>query len=158
MSERESSAEDRLDANYRLIAILFLCVGGVNGAAAVQLLLNEGGTAFMVVSYVRQALLIITSFLCVFTAWKSLSSTRKYGRGCILVRDGFVFRSIMKAAVIAGLIAYLSLVFMHGFSDNSSLPAKFYLNLAMAIMALTFSVAYLVSSSVKADDGETGLV
>ena len=53
--------------------------------------------------------------------------------------------------VTAGLATYVTLVVMHGASDDTALPVKFYLNSAMAVMTLTFGVGYLVRTTVSAE-------
>jgi hypothetical protein len=55
--------------------------------------------------------------------------------------------------VTAGLVTYVTLVMMHGLSDDTALPVKFFLNSAMAVMTLTFGVGYLVRTTVSADGG-----
>jgi hypothetical protein len=152
MSEAPVSAEDRLDAVYRLTALLLLCVGVVHGTGALRDVAVNASLTAILASGIHKALLVVTPLLAVFTIWKSLALRRKAGPGCLHVKDGFIYHSIQRAVVLAGFITYLSLVMMHEFSDDTLLPVKFYLNLAMAIMTTTFGVTYLLSSRVKSDD------
>lgn len=153
MSETGVSAEDRVDTVYRLTALALLSIGVVHGTGALQEVVANGATTSLIASGIHKTFLVVAPLLCAIAMWKSLAYRRKAGPGCRLVKDGFVYHSIQRAAVNAGFVTYLSLAMMHGFSDDTSLPVRFYLNLAMAIMTVTFSVSYLLSSRVGSDDG-----
>lgn len=157
MSKKVLSGEDQLDANYRLVAIVFLCIGLVSATGATQFLVPAGSAMTQVVSMLHNGFLVVAPLLCIYVVWRGVMSRAKACAAQPLVGGGFVFHSIRKAAVIAALVTYASLAFMHELSDDTTLPVKFYLNLAMAIMTLTFSATYLMTSRVGPDDGDTGL-
>ena len=46
----------------------------------------------------------------------------------------------------------LALALLQAGADEPTLPAKFYLSIALAILTLTFSISYLVSSYVGGAD------
>ena len=151
MSERGISVEERLDAVYRLVAIVFLGVGTVHGVAALRYVLTAGSLMHMLATQVRSAFLVIIPLLCVWVVWRAVSLKARAARGAGLVAGGFVRDAVLRAAVTAGLATYVTLVVMHGASDDTALPVKFFLNSAMAVMSLTFGVGYLVRTTVSAE-------
>lgn len=151
MSQNKPSAEDRLDRVYRLLAFVFLTIGALKSLGAIQLIVPRDSLLGGIAPLVRQALLIVAPLLCALTLWKGVSFKRSC-RGCSLIaRDGFVFHAIQNSVIRAGLLTFLSLVLMQELADYTTLPSWFYLNLALAIMMLTFSISFLASSYVGAE-------
>jgi hypothetical protein len=101
------------------------------------------------VALVRTVLLLTALVLCLLTFLRTVSYKRACQGRSLLVREGFVFREIQKSAVRAAFVTYISLVVMNGLADHSSLPGRFYLHLALAIITLTFGISYLISSHVS---------
>jgi hypothetical protein len=151
VSERGIPVEERLDAIYRLVAILFLGVGAVHGIGALRDVLATGSVVLTVATPVRSAFIVIIPLLCLWVVWRAVSLKARAGRGAGLAAGGFVRDAILRAAVTAGLATYITLVAMHGASDDTLLPVKFYLNSAMAVMTITFGVSYLVRTTVSAE-------
>jgi hypothetical protein len=140
-----------MDAVYRLVAFVFLGVGTVHGVGALREVLMPGGLAHTVATQVGRALIVIMPIFLVWVIWRAMALKTCGGRGRMLACGGFVLDAVQRAAVTAGLLTYATLVVMHGASDNTVLPAKFYLNGAMAAMTLTFGVGYLVRTTVRAE-------
>lgn len=151
MSERGIPVEERLDAIYRRVAIVFLGVGTVHGAGALRDVLAAGSLILTIATQVRRAFIVIIPLLCVWVVWRAVSLKARAGRRAGLAAGGFVRDAILRAAVTAGLVTYVTLIMMHGASDDTVLPVKFYLNSAMAVMTLTFGVGYLVRTNVHAE-------
>ena len=152
MSQKKLSPEDRLDGVYRLIACVFLIIGLMHVVGALKFVIPQGGWFSHLGVWVRYAVLLLVPALCVLTLWKSFSFKRACAGCSLLAREGFVFGAIQKSAVRAGFLVFLALVLMHAVSDDFTLPAKFYLTVALAILTLTFSISYLLTSYVSNAD------
>ena len=150
MPGNKLSPEDRLDSVYRAVALVFLAIGALHTAAAVQQVVTHGTGFFHAASLFRQSMLVVTLLLCVLAIWRSVSFTRNCVGCSLMVKDGFVFHSIQKSGLRAGFLTFIALVFMQEFADGSTLPVKFFLNMGLAIITLTFSISYLISSYADA--------
>lgn len=150
MSEQGISVEERLDALYRLLAVLFLGVGIVHATGALREVLAPG-SLMTIATQVRRAFIVIIPLLCVWLVWRAVSLKARAGQGASLAAGGFVRDALLRAAVTGGVVTYVTLVMMHGASDDTVLSVKFYLNGAMAVMTLAFGVGYLVRTTVRTE-------
>jgi hypothetical protein len=148
MPDRNLSPEDRLDRVYRMVALVFLVIGALHMVAALKFVMPAEGwfTAFMI--WVRRVVIIVVPVLCVLTIWRSWSFKRACAGCSLLVRDGFVFGAIQKSGLRAGLLGFVALVFLQVVAYEPTFPAKFFLDLALAVLTLTFSISFLVTSYV----------
>jgi hypothetical protein len=151
VSHQNLTAEDRLDRMYRLLAMVFLGIGTMYVVGALQFVLPQGGWFTQVARWIRVAVLVVVPVLCGLAVWRGLSFKRACAGASLMAKEGFVFGAIQKSAVRAGFLVWIALVLMRELSDDSTLPAKFYLNTAMAVLTLTFSISFLRSSSVEAE-------
>ena len=151
MSEPGIPVEERLDAMYRIVSFVFLAVGTVHGAGALREVLAPNGLMHAVATQVGRAFIVVVAILCTWAIWRGIMLKIRNGRGHSLAAGGFVLEAIQRAAVTAGLVAYATLVVMHGASDDTMLSVRFFLNGAMALMTLTFGVSYLVRTTVGTD-------
>jgi hypothetical protein len=60
--------------------------------------------------------------------------------------------AIQKSALRAAFVMWPALALLQAGADEPTLPAKSYLSIALAILTLTFSISYLVSSYVGGAD------
>ena len=148
MPEKNLSPEDRLDRVYRLIAFVFVGTGAMHLVGALRYVMPQGGWFTQLSMWMRDAVLIAVPALCVLTIWRSWSFKRACAGYSLMAREGFVFGAIQKSGLRAGFVAFLALVFMLVAADEPTLPAKFFLNLALAVLTLTFSISFLVTSYV----------
>jgi hypothetical protein len=81
VSEREIPVEERLDAIYHLLAIVFMAVGAVHGAGAFREVLTPGGQLHTVATQIRSALIVIVPLLLVWLVWRTVSLKARAGRG-----------------------------------------------------------------------------
>lgn len=151
MSERGTSVEESLDALYRLVAVVFLGVGAVHGVGALREVLASGGLMHTIATQVGRAFIVIIPLLCLWLVWRGVSLKARAGRGVSLAAGGFVRDAMLRAAVTAGFVTYVTLVVMHVASDDTMLTVKFYLNSAMAVMTLTLGAGYLVRTRVSTE-------
>lgn len=148
MTNRNLSPEDRLDRVYRLIAMVFLVIGTLHVVAALKYVLAGEAWFLDFMRWVRTAVILVVPVLCALTIWSSWSFKRACAGCSLVVRDGFVYRAIQKSGVRAGFLAFLALAFMQEVADEPTFPARFFINIALAVLALTFSISFLVSSHV----------
>ncbi len=148
MSDSNVTAEDRLDRVYRTVALVMLAIGSVDLLRAIALVGKHSDAFTHVAALTRSALILAALALCLFTLVRCVSYKRACQGRSLLVRNGFVFQQIQKSAVRAAFVTYFALVMMNGHADDSSLPGRFYLHLALAIITLTFGISYLISSHV----------
>ncbi len=125
---------------YRIVSFVFLAIGTVHGAGALREVLAPNGLMHAFVTQVGRAFIVVIPILCTWAIWRGTTLKIRVGRGYSLAAGGFVLDAIQRATVTAGLVAYATLVVMHGASDDTMLSVKFYLNGAMAVMTLTFGV------------------
>ena len=152
MPQKNLSPEDRLDGVYRTIAFLLLVIGFMYVFRALQFVLPRGGWFTDIGQWVRYAVLVVVPALSALTFWRSFSFKRACAGCSLMARGGFVFAVIQKSALRAAFVMWPALALLQAGADEPTLPAKFYLSIALAILTLTFSISYLVSSYVGGAD------
>jgi hypothetical protein len=152
MSGKNLSPEDRLDRVYRLMALMFLGVGTIQVIGALRYLIPAGSSLIPLVRWVKLGVAAVTLALCVLAIWKSLSFKRACAGCSLMAREGFVYEAIRKSGLRAGFVVFLALILMQAVAAEPALPARFFLYAALAVLELTFSLSFLVTSHVGGAD------